>query len=189
MLASTTLSRFLLVVMTVFFAATCFSQSKTIIGVNVVGEHISGSNNVLGFGATFERQISKHNGFETGVYYRTFDNNIQVYVDMALYDAFTIKEQYVSIPILYKFYSSIVNVSLGPTFDIYTGWTKKGGRLSFIRSPEPINTKFRIGFLGKVSKTIGITKHLLIEPELRYNPVFYNHRLYYGLGVAAKYSL
>ena len=183
------LNRFALLVVALLIMATGFSQSKTNIGLNFTGERTSASDFVVGFGGVLERQFSKQHGLETGLYYRGFDLHSQVYVDGSLFGAYTIKEQHVSIPVLYKFYSSILNLSAGPTFDLYTGW-KQGKSTILGRIPRfSVDDKFQIGLLVKVSKIIPITKKLFVEPELRYNPIFYQRRVYYGIGVVAKYAL
>jgi hypothetical protein len=188
--------RFALLVLSLMIAAHSYSQSKTVIGLNLTGEHASsstynflGSRNVIGLGVTFERKFTKHSGFETGLFYRTFNLGSEVYINYSLYDAYTIKQEYASVPTLYKFYSYIVNASVGPTFEFYTGWRQKGGKVAFNDNPHPEDSKFNVGILGKVSKTIGVTKHFLVEPEIRYSRVFYQERFYYGAGVAVKCML
>ena len=183
---STFFNRFTLLTLTFIIVANCFSQSKTIIGLNLTGEHTSASDNVPGFGATFERQFGKHSGVETGLYYRPYNQYIKIFVDGSLYDAPIVREQYLSVPIVYKFYSSLLNVSAGPGFDIYTGWKQVSGKFPFPNNPFSVRNKFQVGLLGKVSKTIVITKRLFVEPEFRYNRVFYERKFYYGLGIAAK---
>lgn len=169
----------------------CFSQAKAIIGLNLTGERTSSSDFVTGLGTTAEKRIAKHHGFETGIYYRTFKVHLYVYVNGLIYgDHHPIREKYLSLPVLYKFYSSLINFSAGPTFDLYLG----SGQ--FVKVPFPgrlipytVDDKFHVGLLGKVSKSIILKKRILLEPEIRYNAIFYQKRSFYGAGLSLKYVL
>jgi len=182
-------NRFSLLVVILTIKTICFSQPKTTIGLNLTGEKTSSADFVIGIGGTLERQINKHNGFETGLYYRIFEVHQQVFVDGSLYGFHTIKEKYLSIPILYKFYSSVINFSVGPTFDMYLGWKQMNKGIIFEPDRYTVNAKFHVGLIGKISKTIVLTNRFLLEPEIRYNPVFFNRRSFYGAGIACKYML
>ena len=183
------LKRFSLLIVILTIGTICFSQPKTTVGLNLTGEKTSSSDFVVGIGGTLERQIKNHYGFETGLYYRTFEVHQQVFVDGSLYGFHNIKEKYLSIPILYKFYSSILNFSLGPTFDVYLGWKQMNKGITFETDHYTVNAKFHVGLIGKISKTIALTDRILLEPEIRYNPVFFNHRSFYGAGISFKYTL
>lgn len=176
-------------ILTLVVGTICFSQPKTLVGLNLTGERTSSSDFVVGIGGTFEKHIKKHFGIETGVYYRTFEVHRGLYVDGSLYEFHNIKEKYVSIPILYKFYSSKLNFSVGPTFDVYLGWKQLYNDVNFGSEHYNVNTRFHVGLIGKISKTIAITERILLEPEIRYNPVFFNRRSFYGGGVSIKYKL
>lgn len=185
------ISRFVLQVVSLVTAITCSSQPKTSVGLNLTGELASSSDFVIGFGGTFETQFGKHHGIETGLYYRPFKIHSQIYMDGALFASYTMKEMYLAVPVLYKYHSPVLNASFGPTFNVYTG-TKKG-KVSIPLIPTIGNHtpehKFQLGLLAKISKTIGITKYLFIEPEIRYNPTFYYRRSYYSAGITLKYAL
>lgn len=181
--------RFALLIGMVAIATICFSQHKTILGLNLTGENTSSSDVVVGIGGTFERQFNKHHGFETGLYYRTFEVHYSVFVDNSLFGRFHLREKYLSIPILYKFHSSILNFSLGPTFDIFVDWSRINKGLLFRRDAHRVDNKFHVGLMGKISKTIDLTKRIFIEPEIRYNRVFFQHRSFYGVGLSLKYTL
>jgi len=170
-------------------SSICFSQQKSIVGLNVTGEKTSFSDFELGIGGTFERQFKGHHGFETGIYYRSFDLHYGVFVNGSLYGYHNIKEEYLSVPVLYKFYSSLVNFSLGPTFDFYLGWKQINKGLTFDRDSHTSYDKFQVGITGKISKTINLTNHILLEPEIRYNPISTHGKSFYGIGIGFKYKL
>jgi len=180
---------FALLIGTLAICTICFSQQKTIIGLNVTGENTSSSDFVVGVGGTFEKQFNKHHGFETGLYYRTFKERAYVFVDGSLFGVITNREQYLSIPVLYKFNSPTLNFSIGPTFDIYVGWKQIKSDFPPIWNTHYVDGKFRVGLMGKISKTIGLTDRILLEPEIRYNRVFFNNILFYGVGISCKYTL
>ena len=84
-----------LLIMALVLTSICFSQNKTVIGVNVTGEYTSSSDFVVELGGTLERQIKRHSGLETGLYYRTFEIKSEVLVDGAVYGYNYIKEKYI----------------------------------------------------------------------------------------------
>ncbi len=158
-------------------------------GINLTGEITSSSDFVIGVGGTFEKQFKKHFGFETGLYYRAFELNGEVRTETYVY-GYNIKEEYLSVPVLYKFNSSLLNFSVGPTFDIYLGWKQTNKNyVSYRLDKYDVNKKFIVGLMGKISKSIDLTPKILLEPEIRYNPIFLNQRSFYGIGMAIKYKL
>lgn len=181
--------RFALLTAALSVGTICLSQKQTIVGLSLTGENTSSSNFVVGIGGTFERQFTKSSAFETGLYYRNFKVYQQVLVNYSVYGFRNIKEEYVSIPVLYKFKSSILNFSIGPTFDFYLGWKTTGESSNIGKEGYDANTKFYVGLLGKVSKTISLTDRILFEPEFRYNPIFSNQRSFYGGAISFKYTL
>ena len=172
----------------VLYISITFSQKKNIVGITLTGEITSASDFVAGIGATFERQLKKHSGFETGIYYRTFKTNGTLQVGGNFYN-FIIAERHLSIPFLYKFYSSIINLSVGPTFDFYIGWTQKNKSSLVMVNSYNIDPNFGLGLIGKVSKRIEISKKFILEPEIRFNPILSRNRAYLGIGMGAKYKL
>lgn len=71
-------------------------------------------------GLVFDKQITTYNGFETGLYYRTHNRTYDYYYENNL-DIMYITDKYISIPVLYKFYSNIINFSTGISNDYYIG--------------------------------------------------------------------
>lgn len=181
---------FLLVTLAVI-SSKCYSQRTSYGGLNFTIENASGDFRP-GIGGLFERQITRHSGIETGVYYRNFiqrgfttlTNSTGSYTF-----PFIISERHISIPVQYKFYSRLINLSAGPSFDFYLGWEQKNKSAIIVINDYNIDPNFFIGLLAKVSKSISLTDRFILEPEVRFNPIFTSSRTYIGLGIAGKYKL
>lgn len=178
-----------LLLIAVTIGMVCFSQKQITVGLSLTGENTNASDFRLGAGATFERQITSHSFWETGFYYRTFKVQELTLVNGSLFNLRNVQEKYLSIPVLYKYESSVLNFSIGPTFDIYLGWKEMNKSSDFEQEEYKANQKFYTGLLGKISKTVPLNDRLVFEPEIRYNPLFTNHRLYYGGALTLKYKL
>lgn len=150
---------------------------KYIIGANVTMENMlgtftrfaggSGPKQGLVFspGISFETRLSRHSGLETGLYYRYDD-----------YDTKSCNGQYLSVPLLYKFNSRVLNFAAGPNFDFLVAGTSFDSDYSY-----------DIGGLFKLSKDIKLYKGLLIEPGIQVNYMFLSSQLWAGVGVGLKY--
>lgn len=170
-------------------------RTQYILGVNFVPEwqicHHSmwdGAGNQGGgfspnVGLSFEARITRHSGIETGFYYRNvtsekftyFDQDFQSQILPAGY------RRYLSIPLLYKYYSRIVNVGVGVNFDFLC----KESNADWI-----LSGRHRIGIMLKLSKDIALYKGLFLEPEFHFNPFWedgeINHS-WIGLALGLKY--
>lgn len=161
------------------------AQKENRAGIDLTGED-TGGGFAAGLGLTFERKLSRHSGFETGLFYRTIRRDFYVIIQNNFY-SYSIAERYLSLPILYKFYSPVVNVSIGPTVDFFIGWKEKNRRDETHVDTYTATSAFFGGML-KVSKEINLSDKLILEPELRLNPVINNNNIYGG-GIAVKYRL
>ncbi len=174
--------------LTLFCSTVIQAQKVVRVGANFNAEVSNGHYGTAGFGGSYEMKLKKHGGFETGIYYRTYKSDLVVLFDPAFY-ATTIAERHLSIPILYKFYSKIVNFSVGPSFDFYLGFADKGKNPIFKVTAYSINPSFNVGILGKLSKNIKLSEKFVLEPELRINPILTANRAYGGAGISLKYKL
>ncbi len=165
-----------------------FSQAKTQVGLNLTVELLSGSTFVPGGGMMVERQVTRHSGIESGIYFRSYITDGYVQPGNNFY-AFSISERYLSIPVLYKYYSRIVNFSIGPSFDYFLGWKQKSGLPDVKVENYSISPAIAIGIQTKLSKPIILSNRFILEPELRFNPIISTERSYLGIGIAAKYKL
>ena len=185
------LHRLKLVVFPFFFlllSSFSFAQKQTYAGLNFINEISDESSVTAGIGLTIERQFTKHSGIESGLYYRTNRSSFVVEDNISrLTDNFIVAERYISIPFLYKFYSRILNISAGPTFDYSVGWNQKAGIVKL--ENVSMDPNVGLGFMVKLGKKINLSDHIILEPELRFNPILTFERAYFSLGIAAKYRL
>ena len=174
----------------IFLPAISFSQNKaTYVGLNLTSEFESTlENGTLGLGVTIERKLTKHSGIESGLYYRTCIYQ-QTFVTNSTLFAFSVSEKYISFPILYKFYSRIVNLSVGPSVDYFAGWNQKSGTDGLKVDDHSVDPNFAFGIMAKAGKSFPLSKQLFIEPELRYNRIIPTLRNYFGIGISMKYKL
>jgi hypothetical protein len=174
------------------FSISIYSQKQQYLSIGMNNEIHYNDKMRIGYGLSFENQFSKHSGFEIGLNYR---NKIISYF---LYDPnfmsneqqYILREDYISIPILYRFYSKVANVSSGITFDYYIGWKNKSpNSTNYILTNHSPIPKLFLGWAFKISKPINIASKLIFEPEIQFNPIFRYYDFYYGLSMKLKYQL
>lgn len=173
----------------VFASMNLIAQKQEFVGIGINSEMMRESIMKTGIAFSYENQLSKHNGFEIDLNQRSRD----LYFTLKFSDGSTqtshINEDYLTLPILYKFYSNIVNVSTGITFDYFVGWkdlTKFGSTELLSHS---INPKFQVGWAFRVSKSIPLSPRFVLEPEIQINPIFSYSISYYGAALKLKYKL
>jgi len=167
-----------------------YAQFKsTTIGTTVTLEAGTRSSLRPGFGITAERRLTKHSGFETGLFYRSYKAGwIATFTPGGL-RTFNIIENYISVPVLYKYYTNVVNVSAGPCLDYFTGWNQTTGKPDIDVVDYTVHNKLQFGLQLKLSKAININKKISISPELRGTLNITNEMEYLGFGIAAGYKL
>lgn len=172
-------------------ALPALAQQETSFGVQLLYENAGGGESSLVGGLILDHKITRRSGFEIGLVNRS--KKVFGSVDFNFSDgqtlnqSFTIREYYLNLPILYKFNTQIVNLSIGPTLDLYMGWKQIGGSEGLEVTSYSQNPKTYIGIMGKISKSIRLSEGLLLEPELRFNYLNLGEK-YIGLGVALKYK-
>lgn len=194
------------------------SFSQNLVGLSVLLNKPSSSTASPGIGLNYERILDKHNSLETGLYYRTCtDKNMVAYfITTDDFGAplpysplktvqYAVKQQFLSIPLLYKYRSNAINIAIGPTIDIFTGWNEKEHTVSStyiptyippsstvyfvpdrnmqsrLDEPLPVYTfdnHLLIGMMARVSKTIQLNDNFSIEPAVYFNPVFTKYSIY-----------
>lgn len=168
-------------------------KTQYILGVNFVPEWqichhpvlLGGGSHSYGFspnfGLSFEARITRHSGVETGLYYREITSEPGLYTDGSGLRYPEGYRRYLSIPLLYKYYSRIVNVGVGVNFDFLCKKSNADWLLS---------GKHRVGIMLKLSKDITLYKGLYMEPEFHFNPFWedgeINHS-WIGLALGLKY--
>ena len=167
------------------------AQKATYVGLNFTVESTSGTLRP-GLGAKIERKLTRRSGIESGVYYRNYVHDFYIMITGTNGTEFfpvKVSERHLSIPVLYKFYSRFVNVSVGPTFDFYLGWNQRDKSNVLVVNDYNIDPNFSVGLMGKISKIISLTEKIFLEPEVRYNYNFTYDRTYIGFGAAVQYKL
>lgn len=174
-----------------FACTTAMSQQakfkpKTWIGVNPTIDLYGGKSNI-GVGISFEQQLSKHLGYEVGGYFRSrsfigsshFSPNTTLYME-------TQRQPYISIPLMFKFYSRILNFNVGVNVETYIG--KDEMKMVTPTTLGPIH-QLDGGVILKISKSLRICNGFQFEPELSYNPMFSDLATpYVSLGLKFKFG-
>lgn len=169
------------------------SQAQTRIGATFTADLTYANQLRPGAGLVLERKLTRHSGLETGIYYRnnpvSFTTLFQVPPNGILSFNSSLHERFLSVPVLYKFYSRVVNFSVGPTFDFMLGWKQTAGKPDVTIDDYNTEHQFDMGAMFKLSKSIKLADQWLLEPELRLNPLFSGVRVYGGLSIGARYVL
>jgi len=174
-----------------FTSLPSLAQKAKHFGLNATLE-TSSSHFQPSLGFIYEQRFTKRSGIETGIYYRNYIQNIMITItDQTNWYTSNIRlaERYFSIPALYKFHTSWVNISAGPSFEFYLGWKQKTTNPDIKLTDYSGNPAFNIGLMTKISRSIKLNEQFNLEPEVRFNPILTNDRGYIGLGLAAKYKL
>lgn len=165
-----------------------YCQKQSVAGLTFTSELTRNNDFRMGLGFTFERQMTTHLGFETGLFYRTDKRESILTVNETSY-LMSLNECYLSLPLLVKFYSNFLNVSIGPSVDYFVGWRETSSHSNVKMTSFKIRPLMNVGIMGKISKTIVLTDKIILEPEIRFNPLFKPDKYYFGLGMGVKYRL
>lgn len=184
-------NQFLIVSLIIFLFSsvnTLNAQNKTYLGIDFVNEVADKEHILPGVGLNIARTVGKYSGIEAGVYYRTYIQPISFSLEGHYFDT-DIRESHLSIPVLYKFSSRIVNFSAGPSFEIFLGWKQQSETGAVEVGSYEIDPKYNLGAMAKLGKDIKLSEKLVFEPELRFNPIFSLERVYVGLGLKLKLDI
>lgn len=175
-----------------FFLQITFIHAQTRVGVMLIAEDANDNVSLRpSVGLVIDHQVTRKSGIETGIFYRTFLGTILVFTELnGLSNTFfvDVRESHITLPILYKFHSRILNLSVGPTFDFFMGWKQTGGSQEVEVNDYSISPSFGFGGMLKVSKSIRLSDRMYLEPDLRLNPVLSRSIIYGGFGIAIKYQ-
>ncbi|MFV0471393.1 MAG: hypothetical protein ACK5L7_05110 [Paludibacteraceae bacterium] len=152
------------------YSAAMYAQNMYI-GINLSAESNISDSNTLCYGVSIEKKLSNHFGFVSGFdwmnNYHTADNT---------------KINNFSIPVNFKYYSKIVNVTLGPNLVFFTGWKDLAGKSDIINVED---NNLNINAVFKLSHSILLDSKLELEPQLIGRYAFQQANI--GLGVGIKY--
>ncbi len=180
-----------LLTLLLLFCSGISKAQQTSVGVLLGAETVYAGWRPLA-GLVAEHRKTKHSGFETGIQYRSLQLNfgVSTLIGTTHYDyTTTVNEHHLTLPFLYKYYSRIVNIAAGPTFDFYLGYSANATDPRVTVDNYTRTPTFDIGGLLKISKAINLSKGVLLEPEFRVNPLFNSVNTYVGFGIAAKHRL
>jgi hypothetical protein len=175
----------LLIISFLFLNDNVNCQNKTIIGFDFVNEFVHGELRP-GIGINFESNFTNNSSIGVGLYYRTY---IQTIYNVPIVNDIDIAERFLSIPVLYKYSSRIVNVSFGPSFEIFLDWKQKSSSSYHKVTSYNIDPDYSFGIMLKIGKAIDLADNFIFEPEIRFNPIFIIGRPYLGLGLNLKYGI
>ncbi len=163
-----------------------FAQ-QTSFGYNITTNYISDElRPELGF--VFDKQLNNLHGFETGIYYKTLNNDLYFNINNNSLNI-TISEHYISLPFLYKYYSNFINIATGLTYDFFIGWQQKNSLNVSKVTSYSTSDDFIIGLTGKISKSFHLDEHLIFEPEIKLNTdIIQFDRYFLGFGLVFKYK-
>jgi len=165
-----------------------YSQKKTRLGIDLTSNYDENTSFKPEAGLIFERQFSKHSGIEAGLNYRT--NQVQLYMiyNNESYYPF-ISEHYISVPLTYKYYTRIINLSLGLSYDYYIGYRQLDDDLTV--TSYHMGYDYYMGALAKVSRQICLGDDLVLEPEIKVNLLYdeISVKNYIGFGLSLKFDV
>jgi len=165
-----------------------YGQQRYMFGIDFVNDIVDEQLRP-NFGINYGHQLSAHDGIEVGIYYRDYINEDRFYIDNK-YNEVDILERRLSIPLLYKFSSRVINFYVGPSFEFFVNW-----KLKYSSNPDlnltdySIDPAYSLGLLFKVGKEIKLADKLILEPEFRLNTILQLERTYWGFSVNLKYDL
>jgi len=170
-------------------STSLIAQNNEFITVGVNREIKNGGNMKSNVAFSYENQLSMYNGFEIGLNQRSSEQYTVSSFSDGTFQTFHVIENYLTVPLLYKFSSNILNISTGVNFDYFVGWSDatKFGETEL--TSYSIYPKFQIGWVLKLSKSIPLTTKFQLEPEVYFNPIFKYGYSYYGLSMKLKYQL
>lgn len=166
---------------------TTYAQKQEFFSAGIIGEiNNYEKNNHSGYAFSYENQLCKNHGFELAYNKRSVSYLMFI---KDIHDIKRIKYNYISLPVLYKFYNPIVTISTGINFDYNVGWrdiTKDTNSIEMEYSKS--TPRISVGWYFKLGKLIPLTSKVFIEPEIHFNPIF-GADYYYGSSIKLKYGL
>ena len=169
-----------------------FAQKAKYIGLTGTLETSTKNSFKPGFGFQYEQRFTRRSGLETGLSFRNYLlGGVVTFSDASnsIISSISVAERYLSIPALYKFHTKTVNISAGPSLELYLGWKQTTPDPNYTIENYGIVPAFNLGLMVNVSKDIRINEQFVLEPEVRWSPILTSRRNYLGLGVGAKYTL
>jgi hypothetical protein len=173
--------------MTLIATSALLAQQRTLLGINLTSNFDTYSIIKPEIGVVFERQFTNNSGFELGLNYRTYQNELFfIYDNQAYYPE--IVDKYFSIPVIYKFYTKFLKLGAGLTFDYNLGREQRN--VSATHFIFETDYDYYVGSIVKLSREFHLDDTFVIEPEVKANFIFIPfERHFIGVGINAKFDL
>lgn len=163
-------------------SVSLFAQQKNLIGISGTAEWANGRGIRNISGITYERKFTNHFGIETGVQWHSL-RHVTGFSPDATSSGY--RHIFTNAPVLFKYYSNILNFSAGPTINIFTVRDKFGPNPLVA---ESIPKTVTVGYLCKTSKSINIKDKFVLEPEVNIGNRFEFKKPAVGIGASFKYK-
>lgn len=177
----------IIIALIIFTSFNSIAQKQEFVGFKL-GYDVTGAGTRTGFSFFYENQLAKHHGFEVGFGQRNADELYSVYIDGNELSG-RVLETYLTMPIVYKFYSNIVNLSTGFSVDYFANWKDMSKHSTYTLTDYRVNPKFSFGWIISMSKPIPLSTRFNLEPEITFNPILFNYNSYFNIALRAKYKL
>lgn len=178
-----------LVVFLCFSISLASAQKQAYLGVSLNGDMKYGEKIFSGYGLFYEYRFSTHHAVHIGLNQRSEDLFFTQQTYDGSYTTVHMQLDYLSMPVLYKFYSKIVNLSAGVTLDYFASWKDLSKDPNIETSSFTVTPRLGTGIMLRVGKSIPISEKIEFEPELYFNPGLTNSSNYSGLSMKLKYKL
>lgn len=145
------------------------------------------------FGLSYERLFTTHSGLALEVKFRKSRNELQIPVASGASNIqmlyLTAVENIISLPLLYRYHSRIVNISAGPTVEYFTSARQPDRYAPPLGDYKTyfVEQELSLALFAGISKTLPVGAKMLVEPALYYNRVLSFERSYYGASLGVKY--
>ncbi len=165
---------------------------KTQLGIftGIAKADLLGISPQLGF--VYERKFTRHSSLEIGTrWLRSYTKGKGFTETSSGRISHYSREDYnyFSMPVLYKFTSSIINVSAGPVLNLMTGKLETNESWRTIKTFEkPFNT-LDVGAMFKIGKAIHFKDRFVLEPEAGVSKSGYFKKPIWETSVTFKYKL
>lgn len=171
-------------------------QTKTNVDWNYATTKTYQASAMAVYGIVYERLLSKNTGIEVEIKYQTSPNEYSFLVPGGVNSTDQVKvsgkESFLSMPILFRYRTKILNISLGPTLDYFLNWKQTSSNYYIPYGENSLPEYFfpdtwSLGLLFKISESIPIGDQCIVEPGIFYSPILSYKNNSFGLSVLVKH--
>ena len=171
-----------------FFSLACLTataqKKKLGLGLKWVNDLTLNYGLAPGIGIQATYRLTEHGGFESGIYFSTW-NHHYISTDGAGLSSGRIAERHLYLPVLYRYVSRRINFTAGAAADFFLQYNQKDkyGNITLAELEPPGTSMF---FTAGVSRSVYLSKTLILEPEIRINYKFLDDDGSLGLNLALR---